>query len=537
MKSSMGKWSFLPYTNAGTWRLACLLFALCSIPLGASFFMQHRDEEVCEMEDASLLRSTIVLDKDGMPDDVSLEQHGDFFSWNGINPVTESSEEDAVNTEEVILSDSGMDSDSALRRKAAVLDALGLPNPPDRATTLPRKAIYVLTYSVVVFLIGCISFFMWLVQTLIRPHAKTMVMEPLLRGPDRKSTFIVGDIFVMVGALLCLLIGMEAFYRMMNLELPPLVWLFITLGVSQGGAVILAKLVSCRRNAFLKRSAEYAAAEGVVACTISDTTADMTGSTNSSTIVSISLEMPVDETGAHSQSAREGEVGSPSDTTPSVWSRDSMNTSSVPYGVLCEEPRANLVPGESTPRPCNGCGEGLVLEHVSAALDELECVTSKQSDSFFWQAWIGIRTWFRFLPVLLIVGFLGSLIVAYIEQLTGIHPKQQDIIGVLEEVQNTSWLLLLVGFYVVVGAGVLEEWMVRGVVYGALRKHLPVLYGMLLSGLLFGILHGYGVQLFYTATLGFMLAYLREKTGGLVAPMFLHMTNNAIVMGMVFLTV
>lgn len=73
-----------------------------------------------------------------------------------------------------------------------------------------------------------------------------------------------------------------------------------------------------------------------------------------------------------------------------------------------------------------------------------------------------------------------------------------------------------------------EELLFRGVIYKRLRLLLGgCLYpAMLLSALLFGIVHANLVQFLYAGILGLLLAFLVEKTGYLYAAIFGHIAAN-----------
>ena len=87
-----------------------------------------------------------------------------------------------------------------------------------------------------------------------------------------------------------------------------------------------------------------------------------------------------------------------------------------------------------------------------------------------------------------------------------------------------AWLFLLL--LVVVPAG--EETFFRGLLFGGLcarwRSHVAVWA----SALFFALVHQQVVHFFPVLVLGGVLGYLREYTGGLVAPIVVHALNNAV---------
>lgn len=71
-----------------------------------------------------------------------------------------------------------------------------------------------------------------------------------------------------------------------------------------------------------------------------------------------------------------------------------------------------------------------------------------------------------------------------------------------------------------------EELLYRGVVFKRLRLLFGVLPAILLSALIFGLMHGNIVQLLYAGILGLLLAYLMQSTGKLYAPILGHIAAN-----------
>lgn len=83
----------------------------------------------------------------------------------------------------------------------------------------------------------------------------------------------------------------------------------------------------------------------------------------------------------------------------------------------------------------------------------------------------------------------------------------------------------LILLFAVLGAPIVEELICRKIFIDRVRK-----YGdgkaIVMSGLLFGMLHGNFTQLFYTAGLGFLLAFVYVKTGRIIYTILLHMAFN-----------
>ena len=89
-------------------------------------------------------------------------------------------------------------------------------------------------------------------------------------------------------------------------------------------------------------------------------------------------------------------------------------------------------------------------------------------------------------------------------------------------------------FLFVVVAAVVEEFFVRGIMYDALKP-----YGagtaIIISSILFGLMHGSIHMLFYTTILGFALGYIRYATDSLLVVTVLHAMINSVAAGLLFI--
>lgn len=74
---------------------------------------------------------------------------------------------------------------------------------------------------------------------------------------------------------------------------------------------------------------------------------------------------------------------------------------------------------------------------------------------------------------------------------------------------------------------IVEELIYRGVLYRVLREH-GVGYAMMVSSVIFGLIHMNFVQTPFAMVLGLVNCYLYEKTGRLSCSMLVHLMNNAL---------
>lgn len=80
-----------------------------------------------------------------------------------------------------------------------------------------------------------------------------------------------------------------------------------------------------------------------------------------------------------------------------------------------------------------------------------------------------------------------------------------------------------------------EETIFRGMIYNTYSKRRPII-GILLSALLFGLMHMNFNQLPYALYLGIIMALVMEACDSIVAPMIVHFTMNATSSTLAFLT-
>lgn len=118
--------------------------------------------------------------------------------------------------------------------------------------------------------------------------------------------------------------------------------------------------------------------------------------------------------------------------------------------------------------------------------------------------------------------------------------NQKQELG-FDTVHNTLELALIFGCLVLL-APLMEEILVRGLLYRSLRWSLPLIPAAVAASLLFAAAHlpegGAAGPLYIAAidtfVLSLVLIYLREKTGGLWASMVLHAIKNLIAFVAVF---
>jgi membrane protease YdiL (CAAX protease family) len=129
--------------------------------------------------------------------------------------------------------------------------------------------------------------------------------------------------------------------------------------------------------------------------------------------------------------------------------------------------------------------------------------------------------------VALLTILAGELISRFTEEAARLEEMFQP--AALEPSSNVVYLIIMVILLVIV-APIFEEFLCRGIMYDAL-----VPYGggvaIVVSSLLFGLMHGSLNMLFYTTAIGFALGYVRYATGSLFVVTILHALLNAVAAG------
>lgn len=140
-----------------------------------------------------------------------------------------------------------------------------------------------------------------------------------------------------------------------------------------------------------------------------------------------------------------------------------------------------------------------------------------------------------FAPVGFILYFVISALLAYaVGQLfPGIDLKQLQETGYDHVTQYYQYLLVLISLVLL--APIAEEVIFRGYLYGKLRKFMPMWVAMLLTSMLFGLIHGQWNVAIDVFALSMVLCSLREITGNIWAGILLHMIKNGIAYYILFI--
>lgn len=112
-----------------------------------------------------------------------------------------------------------------------------------------------------------------------------------------------------------------------------------------------------------------------------------------------------------------------------------------------------------------------------------------------------------------------------------------NIVGSYEQVNN-SFMNNPMIFQILslcIAAPLVEELIYRLLVYLRLKEYMDTSMAVLVSALIFGVIHGNLVQGLYAGILGIILCYVYERYDTFLAPVLLHMTANTTALVMSYL--
>jgi membrane protease YdiL (CAAX protease family) len=126
------------------------------------------------------------------------------------------------------------------------------------------------------------------------------------------------------------------------------------------------------------------------------------------------------------------------------------------------------------------------------------------------------------------VALLTLLIMYLLSRFLDIPSSVEDLLrpATIEASSNMVQVVMMV-FMLVIIAPVFEEFWVRGIMYDALKPYGTGM-AIIISSVLFGLMHGNLYMLFYTTAYGLAFGYIRYATDSLLVVTILHAIVNSI---------
>lgn len=123
--------------------------------------------------------------------------------------------------------------------------------------------------------------------------------------------------------------------------------------------------------------------------------------------------------------------------------------------------------------------------------------------------------------VCVIANYLSGLFSVFLN-VFGIESKMPDL-----TYDKTPLGILIYMLCISVFPALMEEFAVRGILMGTLRKHCSDAIAITISSLVFGLMHGNLVQLPFAFIMGVYLGFLAVRTNSLWPSIIIHFINNA----------
>lgn len=140
-----------------------------------------------------------------------------------------------------------------------------------------------------------------------------------------------------------------------------------------------------------------------------------------------------------------------------------------------------------------------------------------------------------------IIGVVGIISLFGIQYFVGIFDNILQAIGYPLElgfsmINPTNWgTYILCIFLLAVVPAIGEELLFRGMILHGLRSRFNDVVSVLLSGLMFALMHGNLQQLVYPFILGVIMGWIVLRTGSLISSILVHFINNFLVVTFAFI--
>lgn len=129
--------------------------------------------------------------------------------------------------------------------------------------------------------------------------------------------------------------------------------------------------------------------------------------------------------------------------------------------------------------------------------------------------------------------FAGLLMVLVTQFFPGFDAEEVQDVGFKDITQYYEYVLAFITLVVL--APFAEEVLMRGYLYGKLKKVVPIIVAMLVSSLLFSLMHFQWNVAINVLPLAIMMVVLREMTGSIWAGILLHMVKNGVAFYLLFI--
>ena len=138
---------------------------------------------------------------------------------------------------------------------------------------------------------------------------------------------------------------------------------------------------------------------------------------------------------------------------------------------------------------------------------------------------VGVLKTIKYLfGIMLAFIILANLVLALVKLLVPSFNIDQPQTNDFTSAVNTHRSLALVALVIL--PPIFEETIFRGFIFPALAKKTGLIWGAVLSSMIFGIAHGQTNLFVYTSILGLLLCFMYTKTRSIIPGILVHMLNN-----------
>jgi membrane protease YdiL (CAAX protease family) len=138
-------------------------------------------------------------------------------------------------------------------------------------------------------------------------------------------------------------------------------------------------------------------------------------------------------------------------------------------------------------------------------------------------AWIALDRLMRYLPLV----WLAAVFSTWIARETGMGDGDQEAVRMMQEMRD-PWKFATLALLAMVGAPLLEELVFRGLVLRFLVGQFPTVVALVMSSLLFGLVHFHVESFLPIAVLGFLLGKAYLDTRDLRVAVWMHVLFNSL---------
>ncbi len=153
-------------------------------------------------------------------------------------------------------------------------------------------------------------------------------------------------------------------------------------------------------------------------------------------------------------------------------------------------------------------------------------------EGWFREIFMGIKSYFAVIPYFLLALVLLLLFISR----WAYEPPPHPLVGVfVQEAERAPWIVIYSLALACFVGPVVEEVFFRGFLYPVVRKQIGIQWAMVVTAVLFALIHENLFSFLPIFILGLALAYLYEKRGNLLACIALHIFHNTIFITYFFL--